>query len=81
MRHVIFGLAALPAIAVATVTAVSGLRTGDRPAPADEGRMPDLGGAIGWLNSAPLTRESLKGEKAAFYPYGKTQAQVMAERD
>jgi thiol-disulfide isomerase/thioredoxin len=25
----------------------------------DEGSMPDLGGAIGWLNSAPLTRKSL----------------------
>jgi thiol-disulfide isomerase/thioredoxin len=24
--------------------------------------MPDLGGAIGWLNSAPLTRESLRGK-------------------
>jgi len=62
MRHVIFGLAALPAIGVATVTALSALRTGDRPALADEGRMPDLGGAIGWLNSAPLTRESLRGK-------------------
>jgi thiol-disulfide isomerase/thioredoxin len=29
---------------------------------ADEGRLPDLGGAIGWLNSAPLNRESLQGK-------------------
>jgi thiol-disulfide isomerase/thioredoxin len=28
----------------------------------DEGRMPELDGAIGWLNSAPLTRESLRGK-------------------
>ena len=28
----------------------------------DEGPMPDLGGAIGWLNSAPLSRESLRGK-------------------
>jgi thiol-disulfide isomerase/thioredoxin len=28
----------------------------------DEGLMPDLGGAIAWLNSAPLTRESLRGK-------------------
>jgi thiol-disulfide isomerase/thioredoxin len=27
----------------------------------DEGRMPELDGAIGWLNSAPLTRASLRG--------------------
>ena len=28
----------------------------------DEGSMPDLGGAIGWLNSAPLERKSLRGK-------------------
>ena len=27
----------------------------------DEGAMPDLDGAIGWLNSAPLSRKSLRG--------------------
>ncbi len=27
----------------------------------DEGPMPDLDGAIGWLNSAPLSRKSLRG--------------------
>jgi thiol-disulfide isomerase/thioredoxin len=29
---------------------------------ADEGRLPDLGGAIGWLNSPPLNRKSLRGK-------------------
>jgi thiol-disulfide isomerase/thioredoxin len=29
---------------------------------ADEGPLPDLGGAIGWLNSAPLNNESLRGK-------------------
>ncbi|MGA3223823.1 MAG: redoxin domain-containing protein [Acidobacteriaceae bacterium] len=29
---------------------------------ADEGRLPDLGGAIGWLNSAPLSRKALQGK-------------------
>jgi thiol-disulfide isomerase/thioredoxin len=29
---------------------------------ADEGPMPELGGAIGWLNSAPLDRKSLGGK-------------------
>jgi thiol-disulfide isomerase/thioredoxin len=28
----------------------------------DEGPMPDLGGAVGWLNSAPLDRKSLRGK-------------------
>jgi thiol-disulfide isomerase/thioredoxin len=28
----------------------------------DEGSMPELGGAIGWLNSAPLNRQSLRGK-------------------
>ena len=32
------------------------------PALADEGALPDLGGAIGWLNSAPLNRKSLRGK-------------------
>ena len=29
---------------------------------ADEGPLPDLGGAIGWLNSAPLNGKSLRGK-------------------
>src|SRR5262245_33676373 len=29
---------------------------------ADEGPMPELGGAVAWLNSAPLSRESLRGK-------------------
>jgi len=28
----------------------------------DEGLMPDLGGAVGWLNSEPLNRKSLRGK-------------------
>jgi len=33
-----------------------------QPALGDEGAMPDLDGAIGWLNSAPLSRKSLRGK-------------------
>jgi cytochrome c biogenesis protein CcdA/thiol-disulfide isomerase/thioredoxin len=33
-----------------------------QPALPDEGPMPPLNGAIGWLNSPPLTRESLRGK-------------------
>ena len=32
------------------------------PVIGDEGTMPDLDGAIGWLNSAPLSRKSLRGK-------------------
>jgi thiol-disulfide isomerase/thioredoxin len=32
------------------------------PALADEGRLPDLSGAIAWLNSAPLNDKSLRGK-------------------
>jgi thiol-disulfide isomerase/thioredoxin len=32
------------------------------PALADEGRLPDLGGAIAWLNSGPLNGKSLRGK-------------------
>jgi cytochrome c biogenesis protein CcdA/thiol-disulfide isomerase/thioredoxin len=33
-----------------------------QPVLGDEGAMPDLTGAVGWLNSAPLTRDSLRGK-------------------
>jgi thiol-disulfide isomerase/thioredoxin len=33
-----------------------------RSALADEGPMPDLGGALGWLNSEPLNAKSLRGK-------------------
>jgi hypothetical protein len=58
----IVGLAAPPAIGAATVAALSALWTSARPALPDEGGMPELGGATSWLNSAPLTRESLRGK-------------------
>jgi thiol-disulfide isomerase/thioredoxin len=62
MRSVIVGLAGLPAIGVATVAALSLLGAVTRPTLADEGSMPDFGGATGWLNSAPLTNKSLRGK-------------------
>jgi len=48
MRNLVIGLAALAASA--------------RPGLADEGRMPDLGGATSWLNSAPLSAKTLRGK-------------------
>lgn len=38
------------------------LQRGFHPSLGDEGAMPDLDGAIGWLNSAPLSRKSLRGK-------------------
>jgi thiol-disulfide isomerase/thioredoxin len=37
-------------------------RNGFHSSLGDEGAMPDLDGAIGWLNSAPLSRKSLRGK-------------------
>jgi thiol-disulfide isomerase/thioredoxin len=62
MRHLIIGLAALPAVVATAVAALSVFGISLPPALADEGPMPDLGGAVGWLNSAPLTSESLRGK-------------------
>ncbi|HTW84452.1 MAG TPA: redoxin domain-containing protein [Candidatus Sulfotelmatobacter sp.] len=36
------------------------------PAHADEGPMPDLGGALGWLNTPPLTTTALHGKVVLF---------------
>ena len=33
-----------------------------RPALSDEGFTPDLGGAVAWLNSDPLSAKSLRGK-------------------
>ncbi len=41
---------------------IGALQRGFHPSLADEGAMPDLDGAIGWLNSAPLSRKSLRGK-------------------
>jgi thiol-disulfide isomerase/thioredoxin len=62
MRNVIVGLVALPAIGAATVAALGALWAGARPRLGDEGRMPELSGASGWLNTGPLTPESLRGK-------------------
>jgi thiol-disulfide isomerase/thioredoxin len=51
----------LPAIGM-TVAALGGLGSALRPALADEGHMPELGGALGWLNSDPLSSKSLRGK-------------------
>jgi thiol-disulfide isomerase/thioredoxin len=40
------------------------LRHGFHSSLGDEGAMPDLDGAIGWLNSVPLSRKSIRGKVA-----------------
>ena len=49
-----------------------------QPSLADEGRLPELDGAIGWLNSAPLNRESLRG-KVVLVDSGPTPASTACE--
>jgi thiol-disulfide isomerase/thioredoxin len=55
------GLAALPAVA-ATVAVLSARGAGRHSTLADEGPLPDLSGAVGWLNSEPLTGRTLRGK-------------------
>src|SRR5271163_4262870 len=42
--------------------ALAGSAAGTQPALDDEGPMPDLSGAVAWLNSPPLSSKSLKGK-------------------
>jgi thiol-disulfide isomerase/thioredoxin len=53
MKNLVFWISA--AVLIGGVVAIAS-RAGD------EGPMPDLGGATDWLNSAPLTRMSLRGK-------------------
>lgn len=41
---------------------VKAANAASQPLVNDEGAMPDLGGAIGWLNSTPLSSKSLRGK-------------------
>jgi thiol-disulfide isomerase/thioredoxin len=41
---------------------IGALQRGTHPSLGDEGSMPELDGATGWLNSAPLSRKSLRGK-------------------
>jgi thiol-disulfide isomerase/thioredoxin len=43
-------------------SSIGALQRGNHPSLADEGAMPELNGATGWLNSAPLSRKSLRGK-------------------
>jgi thiol-disulfide isomerase/thioredoxin len=61
-RRCFLGTAAMTIPAVPFVLASSMSAEESRPAGGDEGAMPDLDGAIGWLNSAPLSRKSLRGK-------------------
>ena len=46
------------------LAAHAALQRGSPSSLGDEGAMPDLDGAIGWLNSVPLSRKSLRGKVA-----------------
>jgi thiol-disulfide isomerase/thioredoxin len=62
MKTALFGLAALPAVVAATAAVLGSSGQGGRPVLVVQGRMPDLDGAAGWLDSSPLSRESLRGK-------------------
>jgi thiol-disulfide isomerase/thioredoxin len=48
---------------VTSTLAISGARAAaSQPTFPSEGPLPDLGGAVAWLNSAPLSRKSLRGK-------------------
>lgn len=44
------------------LSAQATLASGFHSSLGDEGSMPELGGAVSWLNSAPLSRQSLRGK-------------------
>src|SRR5579872_1971400 len=53
MKNLVFSIGA-----TALICGVVAIASGTH----DEGRMPDLDGAVAWLNSAPLSRKSLRGK-------------------
>jgi thiol-disulfide isomerase/thioredoxin len=59
-RRRFLGTAAMTIAAIPFVLALSAADSW--PSAGDEGAMPDLSGAIGWLNSAPLNPKSLRGK-------------------
>jgi hypothetical protein len=54
---VLFGSFVMVAVLVAGATHRTPGASKNYPMLADEGAMPELDGAIGWLNSAPLNRK------------------------
>src|SRR5262249_27307611 len=62
MRNLLVGLVGLPTVLGVTASLLSAWGTSARTVLGDEGAMPDLAGAIGWLNSAPLTAKGLRGK-------------------
>jgi thiol-disulfide isomerase/thioredoxin len=62
---VITGVGVLTGWGTGLLTTFSVVRTakaGSQPFLSDEGRLPDLDGAVAWLNSPALSRESLRGK-------------------
>ena len=62
MRHAL-GVAVIVAVVViVTLDSQNPLILAANTSPTDEGPMPDLGGAVAWLDSAPLSGQSLRGK-------------------
>ena len=68
MKRIVIVLVAVAAVAGMVASSAPASRSTEesaaesQPALADEGRLPDLDGAVGWLNSVPLNRKSLRGK-------------------
>jgi thiol-disulfide isomerase/thioredoxin len=65
------GVAAITGVVVVTgwdtnlltkLSLVKTAKTDSQPFLSEEGRLPELDGAVAWLNSPPLSRESLHGK-------------------
>src|ERR1700688_1092379 len=61
IRHT-FGVALILGVVVVTLLSHKPIILMASATLLDEGPMPDLDGAVGWLNSAPLNRKSLRGK-------------------
>jgi thiol-disulfide isomerase/thioredoxin len=61
IRHTL-GVAVILGVVIVMLNSQEPVVSAASAALVDEGPMPELGGAVGWLNSAPLNRKSLRGK-------------------
>jgi thiol-disulfide isomerase/thioredoxin len=62
MRALMIGSLAVSALVAGAAALLTASWRAGSPALAVEGQLPDLGGAIGWLNSSPLSAKALRGK-------------------
>jgi len=62
IRRAVEATVIIGVVAIAILNSEKPVVLGANAAFTDEGPMPELSGAVAWLNSAPLSRESLRGK-------------------